>query len=450
MKRIYQGWLLAGMAALGQPAVNLAYGQASAQSNAPVVASTPQSVGPAKEYGGTPSTYPRGGASSYPRGYQQPPAVARPSAQGYPASPGSAASRIPYPRSAASFPHGNQFMPGITPTASPQAGPGGYGAFAIPGAEPIGSGRPRRDGCGGLTVRGHGRWDDWSRRGSRRACDGNGRGRGARRSGRRGCAGWGNHPAGGNCFRMGEPPRGTETTTPSEATAAGTGLGTGGTAADIAGLGGDIGPGERALFTPNMIGDLSPFYSQPAVSPPGPNGQHGAALLYPTVRNFKASENQSPRPQDRVFFDFNYYSNVNSAINTADRTPVDHMRAYTYLWGFEKTFDNGNGSIGLRLPLNSLTANSPNNAISTPTSTALGNLDIFAKYILKQNTETGSLITAGSGSRRRPPPAVSPVPLTSPPSILPTSSRSSPTCGNATGSTSKDSADSIFRRITRT
>ena len=61
------------------------------------------------------------------------------------------------------------------------------------------------------------------------------------------------------------------------------------------------------------------------------------------------------------------------------------MNAYTYMWGFEKTFDQGNGSIGMRLPLNSLTATSPDTSISAPTSTALGNLDIFAKYILKQN-----------------------------------------------------------------
>ena len=146
-----------------------------------------------------------------------------------------------------------------------------------------------------------------------------------------------------------------------------------------------------------MIGDLSPFYAHSAVAPapPSPLGPHGAALFSPTLRNFKASENQSPRPQDRVYFDFNFYSNVNSTVNTAQRSPVNQLNAYTYMWGFEKTFDQGNGSIGMRLPLNSLTATSSNGAVPAPTSTALGNLDIFGKYILKQNLETGSLITAG-------------------------------------------------------
>jgi hypothetical protein len=150
---------------------------------------------------------------------------------------------------------------------------------------------------------------------------------------------------------------------------------------------------------PQMIGDLSPFYSHGRLatgnSPPTPPGPKGAALFYPTLRNFKVSENQSPQPQDRFFFDFNFYSNVNSTVNTAQRSDINRLNAYVYIWGFEKTFDEGNGSIGIRLPLNSLTGSSNNNGIATPTSTALGNLDIFAKYILKRNVETGSLITAG-------------------------------------------------------
>ena len=138
-------------------------------------------------------------------------------------------------------------------------------------------------------------------------------------------------------------------------------------------------------------------------------------------------------PRTAIFFDFNYYNNLNSAVNSKEGTQVDHMKAYTYMWGIEKTFDNGNGSIGMRLPLDTLTADSPNNNLSTPTTSALGNLDIFAKYILKQNYETGSLITAGfqvspstGTSRFAGAPYVAA-------SIPPTSSRSSPTSGGATG-----------------
>jgi hypothetical protein len=162
-----------------------------------------------------------------------------------------------------------------------------------------------------------------------------------------------------------------------------------------AGFGGTLEAG-AAPFA--MIGDLSPLSSHAqAVSPPGPPpppGARGGSPIYPSVRNFKISENQSPRPQDRVFFNFNYYNNMNDTINRRDLSPVTQMKAYVYNFGFEKTFNNGMGSVGIELPLDNLTANSFNNVVSTPTSSALGNLTVFSKYILAQNAQTGSLISA--------------------------------------------------------
>jgi hypothetical protein len=173
-------------------------------------------------------------------------------------------------------------------------------------------------------------------------------------------------------------------------------------AAGAAGPG--FGGGLSGAGVPGMIGDMSPFTFQSArsfasnngnVAPPHPPGPHGAAPLFPTVRSFKISENMSPRPQDRIFYDFNYYNNLNGAVNAREGTQVSNMKAYVNIWGVEKTFNDGMGSIGLRLPLNTLTADSPGNNISTPTSTALGNLTIFGKYILAENRQTGSLISVG-------------------------------------------------------
>ena len=45
------------------------------------------------------------------------------------------------------------------------------------------------------------------------------------------------------------------------------------------------------------------------------------------------------------------------------------------------------GSIGIRVPLDNLTANSYDNIVNTPTSTATGNLTIFAKYILAERQD---------------------------------------------------------------
>ncbi len=185
-----------------------------------------------------------------------------------------------------------------------------------------------------------------------------------------------------------------------------------GAAATTTGAG--FGGGLQAGATPfAMIGDLSPVMphllvghtnaSSPIpspVPPPGPPtppapGTHRAATpLYSSIRTFKLSENMSPRPQDRIFFNFNYYNGLNNTINLKDGSPITQMKAYIYNFGVEKTFNNGLGSIGIRLPLDNLTANSFGNVISTPTTTALGDLTVFAKYILAQNVQTGSLITA--------------------------------------------------------
>jgi hypothetical protein len=162
-----------------------------------------------------------------------------------------------------------------------------------------------------------------------------------------------------------------------------------------AGFGGTLEAGSTPFL---MIGDMSPLSTRTlATGPPGPPplpSPRAGAPVYSSVRAFKISENQSPRPQDRVFFSFNYYNNLNDAINSHDLSPVTQMKAYIYNFGIEKTFNDGMGSVGLRLPLNNLTANSVGNVISTPTSTALGNLSIFAKYILCQNVRTGSLVSA--------------------------------------------------------
>ena len=92
------------------------------------------------------------------------------------------------------------------------------------------------------------------------------------------------------------------------------------------------------------------------------------------------------------------YSTVNGPLNQRLGAPVRDILVYRYIFGVEKTFDDGNGSIGVRLPLDQLT--------STPTvparfkqfggtSTALDDMDIYAKYILKQDPRTGSLISVG-------------------------------------------------------
>ncbi|XZE53030.1 hypothetical protein SH139x_004744 [Planctomycetaceae bacterium SH139] len=64
-------------------------------------------------------------------------------------------------------------------------------------------------------------------------------------------------------------------------------------------------------------------------------------------RRFKIPENVSPIPQDRVFFTYNHFSNAVSDA-TGVSSDVDRI-----LFGFEKTFLNGNASFEFRLPFSS-------------------------------------------------------------------------------------------------
>ncbi len=161
---------------------------------------------------------------------------------------------------------------------------------------------------------------------------------------------------------------------------------------------------------PQMIGDMSPLgilvpaaatglpQPFPPNPPPKPPNPRIASALVPSVRGFKIGENQSPQPQDRLFFSSNYFSNVNATVNRQLGASVDDLKVYRQIFGFEKTFNESQGSIGLRLPLNTLYgASNIQGKFAKPggTSTALGNLSIFTKYILMQDRATGSLVSAG-------------------------------------------------------
>jgi hypothetical protein len=186
-------------------------------------------------------------------------------------------------------------------------------------------------------------------------------------------------------------------------------------AADTSSASGLLG---RSGLSPVILGDMLPisvgrafpFAAAMPVTPPPPNPgvppgaphpPHPAALasrfvraVVPSVRGFKVSENQSPRPQDRVFTSFNYYNDVNSSINHRLGGLISSMAAYRTNFGFEKTFLDGNASFGMRLPLDSLSVTTRYAPLGG-TSTALGNLSVFGKYVLWQDEEKKNLISTG-------------------------------------------------------
>jgi hypothetical protein len=161
----------------------------------------------------------------------------------------------------------------------------------------------------------------------------------------------------------------------------------------VAGLGG--GAFATGGFVPGVIGDM---FSATALPPQPPPLAQRPVVVTAVVRGFKIAENQSPRPIDRIFGDFNFYENINRSYYTRLGAPIQNVRAYRQIYGFEKTFLNGQASFGLRQPINTLVVDvNPRNAPKYPrgTFTDAGFMDVWLKYVVLANKAYNRLLTVG-------------------------------------------------------
>lgn len=209
------------------------------------------------------------------------------------------------------------------------------------------------------------------------------------------------------------------------ATGAGAGAGGGGGAgAGAAGtnpadgpvnLGGNQGLRSADADAPVVFGDLSPLQAVsrlPGVAPGGnlPGGSPGGRLpggppgsgngtrsAAPPgfVRGFKIADNQSVRPVDRVYYDFNFFDNVWQKVNERNQNGINRIQIYRHLLGAEKTFLDGQASVGVRLPINTITANGAAGGQPTPTSTAINNFSVYTKYLFYTDTVNKIYLSAG-------------------------------------------------------
>jgi len=116
--------------------------------------------------------------------------------------------------------------------------------------------------------------------------------------------------------------------------------------------------------------------------------------ILPSIQQLKISENQSPRPQDRIYFSFNSFNDVNGSLNDRFGSQFSDINVYRYVLGLEKTFFEGRASVGLRLPINNLSSKA-----SLPgfggTSTAVGDLAAIVKYAFWDDRDAGNLMSVG-------------------------------------------------------
>jgi hypothetical protein len=147
-----------------------------------------------------------------------------------------------------------------------------------------------------------------------------------------------------------------------------------------------------SIRIPEFLGDQAPIGSLLTL----PNGQiqgHGV-LFVPSARYFKISDNDSPRPQTREYFSFNYFYNLDGVINQRAGADVEHIRIHREVFGVEWAEPDGSSSVGLRLPL--ATFNAANNIPGLDgTSTDLGDLSVIFKHVLWEDQERGRLLSAG-------------------------------------------------------
>lgn len=97
------------------------------------------------------------------------------------------------------------------------------------------------------------------------------------------------------------------------------------------------------------------------------------------VGAYKITENESPRPYDRVYMTYNYFNNVNGT----------NAGIHREMFGFERAVMDGNASFGMRLPIFEQSSGSDLGV------RGFGNLNLIGKYAFINDTETGNVLSGG-------------------------------------------------------
>jgi hypothetical protein len=149
---------------------------------------------------------------------------------------------------------------------------------------------------------------------------------------------------------------------------------------------GESGTQPATSYMPGMFGDILGGCVATTV---GFGGQALACMPNPgTSSGFNITENESPRPQNRFYYNYNFFGNINVDVG-ANTFPLPPAQLSRHVLGFEKTFLDGDASIGLRLPWLVLGGDPSYDA------SAVGDLSIIGKYAWINNPDTGNVLTTG-------------------------------------------------------
>jgi hypothetical protein len=144
--------------------------------------------------------------------------------------------------------------------------------------------------------------------------------------------------------------------------------------------------GNRVIFLPPGV-TAGAFQKQPGQQFRQIHGNTTIVVAPQPLRTaFKISENESPRPTDRVFFSYNYYNNVDRILSGQGPGQADFHRETI---GFEKTFLDSNASFGMRLPIRQLESN------GDIQDRHLDDLSLIFKYAWVNDRFNGNVLSTG-------------------------------------------------------
>jgi hypothetical protein len=149
--------------------------------------------------------------------------------------------------------------------------------------------------------------------------------------------------------------------------------------------------GPHFIIAPNLV----PRPTAPVAAPPV---QPTPALVstLPFHTSFKAAENESPRPTDRAYVTYNYYSDVLASGSAASVPNFSSAVIHREVAGIEKTFLDGNASIGVRIPFFQVFGGGP--VIDGETKlgdSQIGDVSLIFKYAFYLDKETGNVFSGG-------------------------------------------------------
>ncbi|MBY0513883.1 MAG: hypothetical protein K2P78_08230, partial [Gemmataceae bacterium] len=147
----------------------------------------------------------------------------------------------------------------------------------------------------------------------------------------------------------------------------------------------DPSTGGKVVTTVPLYGQGDPIYQSVVV--PGGTAIDRQILRTSVAGRYQGvmiTDNDNPRPMDRVYFGYNFYSRLGRSVD-GQAANVDLQRQTV---GFEKAFLNGNASFGMRLPF----IQQYGSGLSTR---VVGDLSLLGKYAFYNNRRTGDLVSAG-------------------------------------------------------